>query len=356
MTERIIEIEAASVAEACRAVRAGDVIVLEETVLRPDRAGTVECVADTTREASARAGGEIPAEALLVSHKIIAEPRRVSLRLKGDDEASVLREVNPKATEVIESISLHKKGRKGFLGFFRRPHVYDVSVFQQAVVEVKFNVTARVRARVRDYRAIDLLQSIEEARQRNARWEEAAPLLNPKNDGKVQKWLDALEESESYEMPEPLLMLETACRAQEAGNWEAVINRAYEKVAAARAQLWIELRGLDAELADIMSLYTSIHWFEKSGDPKGIPTWTRPRWGRQGPDERFREKIPCYSTDKGAFSTLERKLQVIGGLKGFYESCLREEGLDEETAPLRRKCEALLRARKTHLRERGKRP
>jgi hypothetical protein len=353
MRERIIEIEADSLKEARRLLLDNEnILVLEITILNRERVGTIESTADTVAKALAAIRG-IPAKAEIRPHEVKTDARRVAIKAHGDNEESVGKEIKPKKAEVIESIRLHKKGRNGFLGFFKRLNLYEVVLFQQAVVEVTFYEKARLRARVRDYLARDLLECIEELRGRNASWKEAVQALNPRKDGRALTWLERLRESESFGLPNPFELIENACRRNPPANWETPIEEAYRKVVSAESRLWQELRGLDVEIADKFNLYTSILWFAKKGDPTGIPTHTRPRWGLQSPDERFREKIPRYSTDRGAFADVERKLEVIAGLRELYEQCLKEGGLKESTAPQRKKCASILEARLRQLRGRG---
>jgi hypothetical protein len=354
MRERIIEIEDDSLEKARRRIEDNDeILVLEVTILNRERVETIESIADTVEKALAAIRG-IPAKAERRPHKVKVDARRVAIKAHADNEESLGKEIKPKKAEVIESINLHKKGRKGFLGFFKRLNLYEVVLFQQAVVEVTFHEKARLRARVLDYRAKDLLERIEELRGRNASWDEAVQALNPGNADRVRTWLEGLRESESFDLPNPFELIANACRRNPLANWEMAIEEAYRKVVLAKSRLWQELRGLDVETADKFSLYTSILWFAKKGDPTGIPRHTRIPWGRLPPDERFREKIPCYSTDRGAFADVERKLEVIAGLRELYEQCLEELGLQEDTAQLRKKCAAILEARLRQLRGGGK--
>jgi hypothetical protein len=349
MRERIIEVEAYSLAEARDQLDTDeDIIVIEVTVLNRERAETIESIADTIHEAVSKAKVGVPAKAKIDPHEIKTDARRVTVKAHGDNEEIAREEIKLKRAEVIESITLHRKGRKGFLGFFKRLNRYEVVLFQQAVVEVRFREKARLRARVLDYLAKDLLRIIEELRRRNARWEEAVQSLNPKNDERVRGWLKVLQESESFDLPNPLELIENACRRNLEANWGKAIERAYKEVLSAQSRLWEALRGLNVGIADTLTLYRVIRWEPKSRkEPTGIrrEDYDPPR----RPDERLRKKILCYSTDSEAFAELERKLEVIAGLRELYEECLREEGLKEDTATLRKKCEAVLEARRRQL-------
>jgi hypothetical protein len=353
MRERIIEIEAYSLEEAERMLNADKgILVLEITIVNRERTETIESIADTVAKALAAIRG-IPAKAEIHPHEVKTDAGRVAIKAHGDNEESVGQEIKPKKAEVIESITLHKKGRKGFLGFFKRLNLYEVVLFQQAVVEVTFHEKARLRARVLGYLAKDLLDCIEELHSSNARWEEAAQSLNPGNSDRMRTWLEGLHESESLDLPNPLELIEDACRSNQWASWEEAIIEAHKKVLAARTRLWAVLRELDVDIADVFTLYKLIRWEPRSRrEPTGIP---RDEYGHHHhPDEKLRRTIPHYSTDRKAFADVERKLEVIAGLRDFYEQCLEEAGLKESTAPQRKKCAAIYKARRRQLGDRGK--
>jgi hypothetical protein len=348
MREWKIETEADSLEEAKRKVDTGDVIVLGVTPLKPERVTTVEGIANTIDEAVSKAKTGIPAKAEIYPHKVKADAGRVAVKVHGDNEESARQEIKPKKAETIESITLRKKARKGFLGFFKRRNLYEVVLFQQAVVEITFRERAGFQARVRGYLAKDLLESIKDLRGRNVRWEEAVQSLNPKNDVELQKWLNGLTDARFIDPPEALNILESLCRMDEEVRWKKTISEARDKASSMRAQLWVELRGLDVEIADLLTLYKVIRWEPKTHkEPTGI---RREDYGHpHHSDEKLRTTIPDYSTNLKAFAELERKLEVIGGLGELYEECLREEGLKKEAAPLRRKCEVIVKARRRQL-------
>jgi hypothetical protein len=342
MDERIIEIEADSLEEARRALYTDDVLVLEESILTHAKIGTVESVADNAEGAFEKARERIPPKAKIETQTVKLAAKRVVLQVEGNDEESA----GKGKAEVIESVSLHKKGRKGLFGFGRTPNVYDVVISQPAVVEVRFRERARLQAIVTDYLANDLLRSIEEVRSRNAPWEEVLRLLNPKKDDRVEKLLDGLLVPDMIDPESALNIIEHKCRENEGVNWERVIQEAHHEALAARIRLWIELRGLDAELASVFMFYTSVDWYPRSNrEPTGIPMHTRLPYGRRPPDSRYREIIPRYSADKEAFSELERRV-IAWKLHDLCKQFLQEDGQGEATATLKQKCVAMLKAKK----------
>lgn len=344
MNEQIIEIESDSLDEA-RKTLSVDAFIIQEFILCSGKLETVEGIANTVDEAVTKAKNRIPAEAKIESREIKIAPKRVVLQVEGDNEESA----GKGKAEVIESVSLHKKGRKGFLGFGKAPNVYEVVVSQQAVVEVKFREKARLLAIVKGYLAKDLLQGVEDLRRRNAPWEEVLQLLNPKKDDQIKKLLNGLLVPDLIDLHSALNIIESACLRNEAANWQRAIEEAHSEASRARKRLWTELRGLDAELADVFMFYTSIDWYAKGNrEPTGIPRHTTDWDGNRPPDERFRKTIPRYSTDEKAFAELRRRAIEFGTYE-LSKQFLDEEGQDEATATLKQKCVALLKARQLEL-------
>ncbi len=347
MKERIIAIEADSLQEARSNLYTHEMIVLEESILYQGKVETIEAVADTVEEAFRKAQSKVPAAAKTQTRKIRVAPKRITLLVQAGDEESA----GKGKAELIASVSLFKKGRKGFWGLGKTSNVYEVVVSQPAVVELTFRETARLRARVRGYFAEDLLESIQVARDRNAQWTEILELLNPKGDSEIQAWLVKLHELDPISA---LDAIENACRNNENTNWQIVIKEAHTQASIARArelrEQEIRLRDLDVRIADTFGLYTSLDWYAKSQkEPTGLPRYARDYDHHLHPDERLRKTIPRYSTDREAFSELERRIHGQN-LYEFYLRVLLQEGQDETMATLEQKCIAALKARKQQVR------
>ncbi len=143
MSERLIEIEADTLEEARRKLRNIDeLIVLEEFIICREMVEIIEAVADTVEEAFIKAQSKVPAGAKTETQKIKVAHKSITLQVQGNNEESA---GNGKA-EVIASVSLLKKGRNGLFGIGKTPNVYEVVISQQAVVELKFRVRAKLRA------------------------------------------------------------------------------------------------------------------------------------------------------------------------------------------------------------------
>lgn len=353
MSERLIEIEADTLADARRRLSDMDaIIVLHESVLCGGDAGTVEAVADTVEEALAALKDRVPAGAVVEAEDVLVAPRRVSHRAEADDEEQAAREVSPREHETVESVSLHRKGRRGFFGFFKRPAVYEVLLFQRAVVAVRYRLKARICATVRGYLAEDLSAAVRAARESGAAWPDVLRLLNPKADQEIPSLLNTIRDPNFFDEAAVLALIEDACRKNKHANWRSAIEAARAEAARVRAKFWVELRGLDVELADAFMFYTSIDWYPKAQrEPTGIP---KERYDERRPlDRQYRETIPRYSSDRSAFCKLRERAVVFLG-SAVYRQCLDDEGLDEASAKPRQMCAAILKARKAQLR--GGRP
>lgn len=348
MIERIIQIEADSLDEARKSLYKDDLIVLQEFILCRGQVETIESIAGTVHEANAKAQARIPARAKIAPQKVKIAPKRLVLLVEGDNEE----DAGKGKAELIESVSLHKKGRKGFFGFGKTRNLYKVVVSQQAVVEVGFRGKARLLAIVKDYLAKDLLECIQELRSRDAQWEEILQFLNPKRHDQINTSLNELLIPDLIDSHAALNIIESKCHKSEGANWEVPISEARQEASSARVQLWVELRDLDAELADVFMFYTSVDWYAKSQkEPTGIPMHVRTSYGRHFPGEQYRQTIPRYSTDNESFRLLEGRAKEFGAYD-LWKQFLDEEGQHEATATLKQKCVAILKARKLQLKGR----
>lgn len=349
MSERIIETEADSVEEARGKLYSEEIIVLEEYILFHGRVETIKDVADTVEDAFIKAQSKVPAGAKTETQEIKIAPKRITLQVQGDNEESA----GKGKAEVIKSVSLLKKGRKGLWGFGKTPNVYEVVIFQQAQVELTFREKAKLRVKVRGYLIEDLFQSVREARQRNAQWKEILQLLNPKNDSEVQESLIKLQELNPHSVLDTIEnTIEDVCRKNEKANWGTVIKKAYAQASIARSreleEKKVRLRRLDVEIAETFMFYTSLDWYEKDYARKRKEPTGLPRSGYSDhsvTSSTLRETIPYYSTNKETFSKLEERIKGFN-LYEFYLQLLFEEGQDETTATLEQKCIAALKARK----------
>lgn len=343
MSERLIELEADTVEEAERKLKnINELIVLEWFVVCRELVEIVEAVAETVEAAFMKAQSKVPAGAKIETRDVKTDAKQITLRVQADSEESA----GAGKAEMITSVSLLKKGRKGLFGFGKTVNVYQVVVSQKAWVELKFRVRAKLRARVRNYTAEELLKSVGEARSKNAQWAEILRLLNPKNDAEIERSLHKLGELN------PLSMLDTieeACRENETAEWRTLIIKTEARASKARnlemEESKVRLRKLDVEIAETFMFYTSVDWYEKDyrrkrKEPTGLP---RDGYGTENfVNPTLRETIPHYSSNNEAFGKLERRIKAFN-LYEIYLRFLFEEVLDEAAASLEQKCVAALK-------------
>lgn len=348
MKERVIEIKANSVEEARNRLQLEEVIVLEETILCQGKVEIIEAVANSVEEAFIKAKSKVPVGAKTESEKIKVPSQRIMLQVEADNEEGA----GKGKAQMITSVSLVKKGKKGFFGFGKTPNVYEVAISQQAVVELTFREKAVIRAKVRGYLAEDLLQSTQEIRLRNPEWTELRQILNPKNDSETETLITKIFELNPISA---LDTVEDVCRTNEKFNWQAVLGAVHKKFENARAreleEQKVRQRELDVEIAETLMLFTSVHWSKKSYQTKRTePTGLRRiGYGENNvADPNLRITIPRYSTDEKAFCELEERIEGFA-LYRCYSELLSKEGRDETTATLEQKCIAALQSRKLQL-------
>lgn len=348
MDEQILKLEGDSLAEAEAKIDFRKYIILEKTVLCSGGAQTIEELAATVEEAFIKAESRVPADACVETQEVRFRPKRSSLKAKGYTEDSARNELVLNRAELIESIALHKKGRRGFLGFFRRPAVYEVTVFQQALVEIRFRLKARLQVVALSYLAEDLLRRARQLRLKNAQWPEALRALNPGNNENVRRLLAELSQSYSSDLPSIFNLIEDVCRSNEKENWEKAIRELHWRALEELNKKKMRLRSLDVEIAEVFMFYTAIDWSEKNyakvrKEPTGMP---RTGYGREHvPEPALRSAVPRYTTDEKAFGLLRKRIEGFE-LEARYLECLSEDGLCEETATFEQKCLAGLKARK----------
>ncbi len=346
VSERLIEVEADTVEQAERKLRNIDeLIVVEQFVVCHERVEVIEAVADTVEGAFLKAQGKVPAGAQTETREIKAAAKQITLLVQANDEESA----GKGKAELISSVSLLKKARKGIFGFGKTANVYEVVISQKAVVELTYRVRAKLRAKVRNYSAEELLESIQEIRRINTHWTETLQLLNPKNDSEIEASLLKLQEL--YPLS-ALDIIEDACRRNEKANWRTVIKKAEAQASIARSleleEKKVGLRKLDVEIAETFMFYTSIDWYEKDyrrkrKEPTGLPK--EGYGGHHVTSPTLRETIPHYSSNDEAFSKLEERIKGFN-LYELYLQLLFEEGQDEAIATLEQKCIAALKAQK----------
>lgn len=342
MSDQIIVIEDDSLGKAREQLHADNYVVLQETVLRPERVETLEGIAETVKGAALEVRRRMPVGAIIEKKKVKVPPERTKLEIKAIDKDDAVDKIDLKPHQVIEKVSLYRQGIKVFT-FYITSDVYEVVLLQKAVVEIRYRERAKIQARVRDYSAAGLLQTVNEIRSQHIPWSEAVQLLNPKNIPETQNFLVKLGE---FDSSVGLKAIESVCRQDNQISWQGAIKEAYYQGAIAVGERWKRLRGIDVDIASAFGFYIDIDWYEKSfKDPTGIPRYVSEYDDHHIPDPRQRKTIPYYSTDAKAFAEVEERAKIFGLYERYLE-LLIAEGLLESTATLEQKCLAMLRTRR----------
>jgi hypothetical protein len=124
--------------------------LLSEVILCDGKERTKEGIADSATGAFEKARKDVPNGAAIVSEKELIPTSHSSIEVEAFDEQAARLSAKPKIGNkaVIESLVLKTSGKKGFLGMGKKPHIYQINVFQPSVVEVRFKLKAKIRIEI----------------------------------------------------------------------------------------------------------------------------------------------------------------------------------------------------------------
>lgn len=148
-----IEIEADSLEVAQRLIKArmGEgAFLLNEEILTHGGRHTARANAETTERAFALAQARIPAAAEVVGQRELVPAARRTVTIEAHDPAAATLAAKAMLgpTETAEPPRLAEQGRRGWLGFGRRPSRYAVELVQPSIVEITYKRPARLRAKI----------------------------------------------------------------------------------------------------------------------------------------------------------------------------------------------------------------
>lgn len=94
----------------------------------------------------------IPSNITDIKEEIVREPRKASVEVIAfDSEQAKGRAVNSSEESVdIKKIDLAKKGSHGLFGFGKKPNIYNVELFYQAIVRIDYEYPAEIIAEITD--------------------------------------------------------------------------------------------------------------------------------------------------------------------------------------------------------------
>jgi hypothetical protein len=153
MNNNVLEIEADSLQTARQQAKAkvpAGLFMLSETILSDGKQSTAKGVADSASAALEKARKDVPDGAEIVSEKELVPASHRSIELEAFDEqaASLSAKKMIDSTARIEGILVKTEGKKGFLGMGKKPNLYQVTVFQPSVAEVRFGRKAKIRVEI----------------------------------------------------------------------------------------------------------------------------------------------------------------------------------------------------------------
>jgi len=154
MENKVMEIEATSLNAAREQAKANitkkGLRIVSEKILSDGKEQTVNAVADSVSAAFEIARGKIPEGAQVLKEHEMILPSQKSMEVEAFDEknARTLARQMVDSTARIETLTMKKIGKKGFLGIGKKPHLYQVDISQPAVVSISFQLKARIRVEV----------------------------------------------------------------------------------------------------------------------------------------------------------------------------------------------------------------
>lgn len=124
--------------------------LLSEKIKRQPDSGFVQGIAPTEEEALSKARPMLPPKAKQKDKKLIGKPGIQSILVDAEDEATA-KSRGVKQTGgfgTVQQVRLVRPARHGFLGLGRRPNRYEVTIMQQAVVELSYTVEAELEVEI----------------------------------------------------------------------------------------------------------------------------------------------------------------------------------------------------------------
>lgn len=153
MWKREIEVEADSLEAARKQVKSqlpkGFHLISEE-VVSDGTLKTHKVYANTIKTAFQKALGDVPPDAEIIEKKVLSAPVEKTVTVEAFDEQSALAQAHLTyhTTWGIKGVTLRTPGKKGILGFGKKPNYYDVKVIKYAVVKVTYKGRAKIRVAV----------------------------------------------------------------------------------------------------------------------------------------------------------------------------------------------------------------
>jgi len=153
MAKQTITVQATSLDEARKKAKSRvpkGLDIISEEILSDGKARSIRGVADTIEGAFEKAQSKLPSDAEVIEKQQQVIPLQKVIAVEAFDEESAREQVKRDIAKTarIEGVTLKKPGKRGLLGIGKKPDCYEVQVFEQAVVEIKYKKKAKIRVKL----------------------------------------------------------------------------------------------------------------------------------------------------------------------------------------------------------------
>ncbi len=167
MTQKVIEVEAASLKEATTSLIAQipeGFFLLSQEVLMDGNSKSVEAMSETTSEAYRKAEIGIPTGYEVIKRDVLQQPGKRTFELLADNDQLAIEQAKTACQDRanLSDVRLIMAGKKGFLGIGHIPNRYSVEVMDLAVVKITARSKAKVRGILDDQGPLQLLYEEEQ--------------------------------------------------------------------------------------------------------------------------------------------------------------------------------------------------
>jgi len=170
MKKDTITVEAGSLEECRKSVKSqvpDGFRIASETVVRDGKPKQYSATGDTADDALKSARKLVPAAAEVLEEKVLAEPSHTQKEVEAESETSARSASGGDlgSGSRVDSITMIREGKKGFLGIGKRLPVWSVTVFHPAKAQVSAKEAAVLKVSLREreklrFRAPDGTQSV----------------------------------------------------------------------------------------------------------------------------------------------------------------------------------------------------
>lgn len=117
-----------------------------ELIIADGKPVFIQATGRTPEKAFAKLQKRIPPGAEVIDREVLQQPSQRTMEIVAFDAKAAKESAEMKIQdyESIKKIELFKEGSKGFLGFGKKPHLYQVSVSQKSQVEMTYKEKAKV--------------------------------------------------------------------------------------------------------------------------------------------------------------------------------------------------------------------